>query len=278
MTPIDDVQDLLDELLAIYNKVQQKHAYWENLQIIKLARIEYEMLTAQVRGKLKDLRSRKHDLELEKSKPIPDPELERDDFELPIDAGSMPMERRFLQWQSTQTKSVEFQGVVLNRQARLVERDQLKKQVNRWKYSWQLDSVVLGKINRIADDADRPLGEALMLLDWNVVFADRSRTQESLGMYLLRLTKWRASLVEYLGWLGRDIDDLEMSLRGWSQVGELWQARNVNAEGQELWMAFITEKIRAKQDEIAKLESEIDQYTKDIAQLRKQLRDKGEYP
>src|SRR5581483_4380275 len=147
---------------------------------------EYESLTelpAEEEGKLEELRRRKQSLEEVRCKlqRIPD----QDNFIIPQPI--RPARQTPLRHPAPEQKS-EQQSDTVNKLDKVAERDQLIKFVNRWKYSWRLDSTVLGKINRIASDSDRPLGEALILLDWSV-FADRTRTQESLEMHLLRLKK-----------------------------------------------------------------------------------------
>lgn len=267
MTIVDDIQALLDELHRVYNEIQQKRVQWENLQTVDLARAEYESLVAKEKGKLADLQKRKKALEAEKRVLVLAPELDRDDFEFRLGSGSVRMKHQPSRWHSSQMRSAEPPKVEANHLAKLVERHQLKKLVNRFRYSWQLDPAVLGQINRIADDIDRPLGEALVLLDWSV-FADRSRTQESPEMHLARLSQWRGALVEYLSWLERDIGSLEMRFRGWLHVWELWRARDQSVQSLELWMTFITESCHAKQDEIVKLEREIVHLIEEITQLK----------
>src|SRR5262249_35246372 len=74
-----------------------------------------------------------------------------------------------------------------NHEAILAVRRQFKRIVNRWAYTWQLEPAVQGQINQIADDPDRPLGEALVLLDWERVYMERLHVGESEADHLARL-------------------------------------------------------------------------------------------
>ena len=269
MATVDEIRALLAEMLVIYNEVREKHGYWEELQEVDLARAEYERLIAEEVGKLAGLQQRKQYLVEEKRKLVVVPD--RDNFE--------PTRRVFpihrpTRWDAPPTKTSEPHRAGTSTLDKSAERHQLIKLVNRWKYSWQLDSTVLGKINRIANDADSPLGEALILLDWSV-FADRTLTQESPEMHLERLSKWRTPLIDYRGWLERDIDRLEVRFRGLLKVWELWRARTENEQANKLWMSFIADTRRVKRDEIAALEAEITQLTDEIGRLREQLQQGG---
>lgn len=271
MDTADEIQILLTELRTIYNNVKEKQDYWEKLQMIDLAFAEYEKLTklsVEEEGKLQELRRRKQSLEEERRKlqRVPD----QDNFVIPQlarPARHMPPRH------AAPVKKSESQRDTGSELDQAAERDQLIKFVNRWRYSWRLDSTVLGKINRIASDSDRPLGEALILLDWSV-FADRTRTQESPELHLSRLKKWRSSLVDYQRWLLGDIDrrQTEAESQGQLKIWERWRGRTEGEQARELWMALIADSRRSKQETIRELEKEIDQLSSEIGRSLEQLR------
>src|SRR5262249_12249516 len=68
--------------------------------------------------------------------------------------------------------------------------------VNQFRYFWQLDEDLMGQVNRIVADEDRPLGEALALLPWRT-FEDPGR--DGPEEHLTRLAEWAAALEEYRG-------------------------------------------------------------------------------
>jgi hypothetical protein len=131
----------------------------------------------------------------------------------------------------------------------------LKKLVNRWQHAWGLAAALVGQVNRIADDADRPLGQALLLLPWG---AYEARVPgETAEAQRARLTEWRDALCEYHGRLAAEIDICETRFHRYLGIWELWLQRHQGAEGQARWAAFLAGKRRANAGEIARLENEV---------------------
>ncbi|MCP4589480.1 MAG: hypothetical protein GY842_01920 [bacterium] len=150
-------------------------------------------------------------------------------------------------------------------------RRQLKKLVNRWAGPWGLEASVLGRINRIADDADRPLGEALVLLDWSV-FEDGTRARESEEAHLKRLVEWGEALTEFRDHLAGEIDILETRFRHWLSIWERWRSRRQSPEHERQWDTFIAETRRTKRDEMDRAQGEIARLKSEVAELQRRLR------
>ncbi len=156
-------------------------------------------------------------------------------------------------------------------------RRQLKKLANRWAEPWGLEASVLGRINRIADDADRPLGEALVLLDWSV-FEDRTQARESEEAHLRRLVEWGEALAEFRDHLAGEIDILETRFRHWLSIWERWRSRLWSPEQESQWETFIAETRLTKRDEIGRAQSEITQLTREVGELQQRVREREGSP
>jgi hypothetical protein len=170
------------------------------------------------------------------------------------DAGTLRNRRRFPDRRRPGMRPFVPSPASSGREASLAERRRLKKMVNRWAFRWNLDATRLGQINRIADDAERPLGEALALLRW-----EQYQTPipgESGATHLDRLILWREALVEYRDQLAGEVDTLETRYRRWLGIHEQWKARGTE-EGQAAWDLFMSRTRQAMLEEIKRLDAEI---------------------
>jgi hypothetical protein len=258
MTISQDIQTRLDEIRPIYDAIQQMRAEWQALQGVEQANAEYASLVAEEDKILETLEQRKQGLEAEKRKLT----LLRETVQERLRPRPSPAPRQF-PIRPPQSHSLALHT---NREVGLAARSQLKKMVNRWAYSWQLKPAIQSQINRIADDLDRPLGEALVLLDWSV-YEDRKRTRENEAAHLARLIEWDQALVEYRDQLAGEIDTLKTRFRRVLSIWELWRARE-SAEGQRRWDIHITEARQAKQTEIARLKADITRLETELADLK----------
>jgi hypothetical protein len=233
------------------------------------ARAEYEALAAKETAELAEKERKKQELDAEwRRRTLVVETLGRDlvspgSFR-PGQAGRRPGGRQEVSRRPDVSPSASS-----GRETILATRRGLKKLVNRWAFTWNLKDDVLGQINRIADDTDRPLGEALVLLDWSL-FEGRVYPHESDQAHLDRLTHWSEALAEYRDQLAGDIDTLETRYRRWLGIWEQFKART-SPDGQARWEAFIAETRQATQ-------RRIDQLNQEIADREAQLRSAGGQP
>jgi len=259
MTIARDIQARIAEIKPVYDAIQQMRAEWNALQTVEQANAEYLSLTAKEDKELDDLTRKIQGLEAEKRKltvareniserfaPVPNPVL------------PPPIPRK------PSIRPVAHLAVLPDREATLAVRRRLKKMVNRWVNSWQLGSDVQGQINRIADDLNRPLGEAVALLDWSV-FEDRTRTRESEAAHLDRLNEWGQALVDYRDHLTGEINTLKTRFRDVLPIWKLWYAR---LEALQRWETAIAETRAAKQRESQRLQNEASRLEDELADLR----------
>jgi hypothetical protein len=250
----------LDELHPIFDAVVELHRRWEELQTVELADRAYQEELAEETRRLADLQARRDRLEglwQRRSRPV------EADADVAAWEPAWGQEAAPLQPTSRPPPPAE-KPTVSGSQARR----SLARLLNRFRYDWQLEDAILGLVNRIVADEDRPLGEALVLLPWKA-FEEAGRDTEP--GHLERLAEWRAALVEYRGRLEADVDILEARFRGFLGIWELWRGRERDAQGHQLWRDLIDEQRRALDAESTRLRLE-------IVDLETRLREAGEKP
>ena len=254
MSTSEAVKTRLDEIHAVYLEIEKLKQRLTDLQTVEQARAEYEKLVATEESKLTNLEQQKRKLEDDlrsltvRKQPLGRPRSVPKPTNLP--PPKIP---------SSHEKSDEPTKKKPGTEAR----EKLKRLLNRY-YRFQLDASVLGQINRIAEDVERPLGEALALLDWSI-FEDYA----SDASHLEQLNQWGDELQEYRQYLSGEVDMLELRFRDYlGGIWERWRTRDQSPENLLAWQTFITETQLAKQAEAAKLEEDIRQIKEKIAQIR----------
>jgi hypothetical protein len=229
-----EVQTHLSEIGPVYEKARRLRARWEALQTVEQARAEYNELFSDDEEEIERWEARKAQLEREARRRAAAGRKGRSYLKgsgadhappmAPPPSPAPPPQRRSL----------------------TAARRRLQDQASRFQHWWRLDSATLARINRIADDVDRPLGEAIALLDWTA-FQTRLRTPtvvyESESEHAERLGGWRRELDDYVKALEGDISALENTYGGWMMhVWDTWRERSAGAEGQARWDALIEQK------------------------------------
>lgn len=249
MTTTDDLQSQIERVRLAYAEIAGLRERLAALQTVEQARAEYELLLADVASELDALKQRRDELDLKRRKGA----LPQHSGEEIVVPPPHPPWRRRQPWNpaAPEPRVTAARGQGANQEAR----GRLKKLVNRMAYAWRLKGDVQGQINRIADDADRPLGEALALLDLSVF--ERSAPHEREQEHLARLEEWGAALLEYRERLAGDIDIQETRYRGWLNIWSKWRARASGPEGQARWESFIADTRRDKQAEIEETRAQL---------------------
>jgi hypothetical protein len=169
--------------------------------------------------------------------------------------------------QENGVKSFTKRDESTKKKLRAEARNKFKRFLSRH-YQYKLETSVLGQINCIADDVDRPLGEALALLDWSIFedYADRTDASDASG--LEQLNELGKELQQYRKQLSGKVDMLGLSFRDWLGIWEKWRSREQSPEHSQSWETFIAETQRAKQAEATKLQDDISQLEEKIAQIK----------
>jgi hypothetical protein len=135
------------------------------------------------------------------------------------------------------------------------DRRTLKKLVSRWQFAWSLTPEVVAQVNSIADDAGRPLGEALALLEWRLY---ESRIPgESPENHAARIHEWRDVLATYLEHLRAEIATTETRYRNVLAIWERWSNAQAGEDGRAEWDRFIEATRAQKAFEIGALSAEV---------------------
>jgi hypothetical protein len=246
MTPADDLRQHLDELRPIYEAVQKLRGRREELQTVEAADRAYRELLAAETAAVTELRRRRDDLEREWLRRSARPDLTEDESATWEPAWKPPA------WTGQPPRPAAPPPEQRAASAGQVRR-RLGRLILQYQYVWQLESALLGQVNCIVADEDRPLGEALALLPWRA-FAEPGR--ESPMAHRQRLADWRAALDSYRDQLEGAIDILETQLRGCLGIWELWRRRE-QQDGRPPWDRFIEESRRALREEATRLRQEV---------------------
>jgi hypothetical protein len=135
------------------------------------------------------------------------------------------------------------------------DRRRLKKLVSRWQFVWSLDAKVIAQVNSIADDAERPLGEALALLDWR--WYETPLPTESTDEHAGRLSEWSGVLASYADHVRSEIDTVETRYRSVLAIWDRWRNARASDAGLADWNLFIDKSRRQKERDIAATRQEI---------------------
>jgi hypothetical protein len=263
---------LLSEIRPVYQDVQRLRTTWEELREVERAVAEYLRLLAAEERRLADLAQRKDQLAayLDRLRLLDGNDEEEISF--PAVGQSSPS-RRTAGWRVIQARPGGPERRSPDRTRLTTQRRRLKQLVNRWAPAWDLATVVLAEINRVAEDDQRPLGEAIALLDWRI-FEDPSLSGATEQAHLGRLAEWGAALTEYRDQLRTELHDLERRQDDFERrhdnprlIWELWRRRDHDEQGRLGWQHRIDEGRQARRQEIRLLEADVTALHLEIARL-----------
>ena len=135
------------------------------------------------------------------------------------------------------------------------DRRTLKKLVSRWQGAWFLDADLVAQVNSIANDADRPLGEALALLEWRLY--ESPIPGELAEAHAARVREWRDVLAAYADHLRANIATTETRYRNILAIWERWLNAQASDDGRAEWERFIAATRAQKASELAALTAEV---------------------
>ena len=115
---------------------------------------------------------------------------------------------------------------------------------------------MIGGNNRIADNPEQPLGEALMKLGASPL--ERTPTAVSgSDAFRANLPNWLDALRNYKSWLEGEIEVLEFQYHTWIPIWHFWRVRDRAPFDRRRWGRFIAESRRSRREEIAVLERKV---------------------
>ena len=246
MTPQDQIDARLADSLPVYEEIGELLVQLERLQEAEVAQDEYIRQTSKLEEEIRTLTEKQRQLEAPKQK-VQMADVAVRTFR-PVIRPAGTDRNRF------PSKDVARPTIETQQPLQTVRTD-LKKLVGRWGRYWKLTVETQGRINRIADDPARPLGEALALLEWTT-FKNRIGSTEDDEAHLTRIASWGAALVEYRDRLLGEIDMLKTKYRLVLPILEIWLKRTTDG-GQEVWDRQIAETNSAKEKEVERLKLEI---------------------
>jgi hypothetical protein len=269
MTIAQQIKARLDEIEPVYHACQTLQPIWLEAETLEKAHEEYHNRINEEKERL-DLLALQQRLttRLWEKGQLEQPQQEEDQDEPPPDL--FPQEDHgeppALNTNDLQPPPPPSPPPSLDRRAIVEARRELRRVVDRLMRTWRFDRELQGKINRIAEDKETPLGEALVLLEWKM-FEGRADRHETEAEHLDRLGKWGEALKEYHDWLERRIHSLHSQYRSSHSIWELWKGRGT-AEGSRAWQSFLKKKLEEKQAKAQSLRAEISRLEREIAERR----------
>ncbi len=240
---VEEIKTRLAAIRPVYDEVQQLRGRRDALQTVVQARDAYIAFFVRETEELKKLERKKQALYARSR---------RDRLRSGRASGPQPP---VSQPTSPPPRGIKTVKLARRRDKTLAARRHLKIFVTRWRHVLRLGDEIVGRINSIADDLERPWGEALMLLEWRV-FEDDTPFGGDSERHLVRLEEWRAAFADYRRRLKGEIDTLEIRFRGFLGIWRLWKDRG-SPEGKAVWEDAIARERKRKRDDIARLESEV---------------------
>jgi hypothetical protein len=244
MSVHDEINIRLAEFSPVYDEIGSLRKALDNLEQAELAQSEYTQQTSDLNDELDALTKKHRELESpSKQTQVKDVGLE---LFRPTSKTSVPTSTHRFEPKATPS-STAHQPIQRTR-------TELQKIIMRWGYVLKLSGETRGRINRIASDPLRPLGEALALLEWSV-FQNRIGSEKD-EEHLARLISWGDALAEYRERLVGEIDMLKIKYRLLMPILEAWSQRDTES-GRENWDKQIAETNAAKKTEVERLRNEI---------------------
>ena len=241
-----DLERSLAETRVVYDELARLQAHALALRTVDDARIAYDALVDRETREIADLK-RDRDALL-------DEQRRRRVRSARIEAAAPPPPRVTAR---PAAAAPAPNDAIPERPPRLqtADRRTLKKLVSRWQFAWSLAPDVVAQVNSIADDAARPLGEALALLQWRLY---ESRIPgESPERHVARVHEWRDVLAAYLDHLRAEIATTETRYRNVLAIWERWSDAQASDAGRAEWDRFIEATRAQKANEIAALAAEV---------------------
>jgi hypothetical protein len=267
-----ELEELREAVRPLYEEAKRLYEELQSLKKVEHARAAFKELLGVDERRLEGLRRRLNAMELEKQSLAS--RLERDGHEEEEDADEAG---RFV------IKDVA-PGNEVGRGAEpppvspppnpirpTQARRRFQMLVNRFGYLMGVSDAARAQINQIAEDPQRPLGEALVLLDWNA-FEGRVGPpgREGDDSYRERLMEWAEALREYAQKAKGDVR--EVHVRYGPQVIRQWEAWEASERGDPArWDRLVEETRRAYANESRRLEKNFEALEAEVAALREGL-------
>ncbi len=249
----EELQHLLQIVRPLYEEIHQKRAHLLDLETVPLARDMYKQALKLEEEQLSLLQKRKQVLEEERSILQPRQTI----------LSTRRHRPNFSTWNASPLISVREE-----QKQTTIDRVQIQKLINRWRFFWKIDPTVIGQFNRIVVNVERPIGEALILLNWSL-YQEGIYAGEGPVSHLERLKQWHQALIEYNVWLNAEFHTQQVRFQGLLPVWEIWRQRDL-PDGNERWQLLIERTRQAKQAEIVRFTQEINEISQEIMRIKEE--------
>ena len=146
------------------------------------------------------------------------------------------------------------------------DRVELKRVIGRF-VRYRLDQVnpdLLPEFNRLLNNPDCPVGQALVMLDWGTAYAQPLHDRETADEWCRRLDRWGAALEDYRNGLTGDVEALRLEYNDMLPLLDRWRKR---ATDPQPWEGFIADLRAALQAQLAQLDRDADEVQRRLADL-----------
>jgi hypothetical protein len=245
-----DPQARLEQVRRVLESLRELCAHRYELETVAQARSAYESLFARELALLDTLRQRKEALQAQRSRR---PSL--GGSEVSATAALLELLAASAGPRSATRPPSPASGPPAappSQDQRL--RGRLEVLINRHRFIWRLEPAVVGQVNQIASDSDRPIGEALALLPWEAFGLLAGETAEG---HLSRLAEWDEALAEFRARLLEEVEGLRVRFHSWLGIWQLWRERERDDEGRERWAVFVVRKRQTLTDDAERLRREV---------------------
>lgn len=262
-----EIDTRLAEIFPLYSRIEQLQAELSGVQQAEVAQRAWELFLLEPRRALERLRReyeelrREHNQLEEQMNPVSIPVIDRPDMSIV----SSPVQFARAETSIGQVPFASTVDVVPR-----LDRRAFGNLVRRFAGRWMLKKTgAVSLINRIIQDDESLLGEALVLLDWSV-YRERLLTEQDDIAHLERLNTWEEELSAYHshleGLLAMERTRSKDVLPIWHQ----WLERDTPA-GKAAWEQFLADSYQAVLDDQAQVRLEIMELCRSIVQLQVEL-------
>ncbi|MGB8509871.1 MAG: hypothetical protein WCD76_15930 [Pyrinomonadaceae bacterium] len=260
-----ELRELLETARPLYDEARRLYEELQTLQTVEQAHAEFKNLLGGEERRLAGLRQQLDALESEKQSLARRLEDTGGEDEWEDDAG-VTVAGRGAHGGAEHTPAAAANPIRV-----MQARRRFQMLVNRFGYFLGVSDAARAQINQITEDPQRPLGEALVLLDWDA-FAGRigPSNMESDDKYRERLMEWGEALKEYISKAEGDVRAVHV--RYGQFVMRLWEAwRAADAGDPARWEQLIEGTRHAYAHQATKYEEHIVALEVEVAGLRDEM-------
>lgn len=240
MSIADEIHEQIANIRPIYELCRAQASQYEKYQSLEIVKRDCDFVRRQTeekyeiaarRARVVSLQQRWHDLRPHPSRPTETFEISPDEFGVSPSITSIPVLDAHL---------IEPpRHRVLNHQIINQARSSLRRLMSGGlEWEWRLTIELQSHINRVINEKERLLGEALIMFEWSY-YENRVGRHETDVEYLERLRQWGESLFEYNEQLERELRNLRNYYRDYLKYLDDWLKQGKDEAGAQVWQSNI---------------------------------------